>query len=90
MAFTSTITEESVFGNKRITWGTWDNGGGVTSGNIDTGLQICEFITLQPKGTGAIRVETGVDETLPCDGSAVTINLGASQDVDGYWWAFGY
>lgn len=70
-----------------MSWGTWD-GGGDSGGNIDTGLRLCDFITLTPdSGTGPAAAPT-VNETLPCDGSAVTIALG--EDVNGYWMAWGY
>ena len=91
MAFSSTLVgrPQAQFTGKLVSWGTWD-ADGTTSGNIDTGLKICEFIALQPKGSTGNLTHINVDETLPCAGSAVTINMGTSLDVDGYWWAFGY
>lgn len=88
MAFASAISGSTVFGNKRVTWGTFTNAGGDTGGNIDTGLGTCEFIALQSGGTAVIATAPVVNETLPIAGSAVTIVTAA--DEDGQWWAFGY
>jgi hypothetical protein len=86
MAFSATKTGETVFGDKRVTYGTWD-GGGETGGNINTGLHHCEHISLTAKGGAIVADAPTVDETLPCDGSAVTIIV--TSDTDGYWMAFG-
>ena len=86
MAFTSTVTERSIMGNKRVHWGTWtDNASG--GGDIDTGLKSVDFITLQTSGASAGN-EAAVNETLPLNGSDVTI--ACASDVDGYWMATGY
>lgn len=88
MGFTSTITGTTVFGNKAVTWGTWDAGAD-TLGDIDTGLRICEHIQLTVKGaTVAVSAPANV-ETMPIDGNAVSIYISTGSDVDGYWWAFG-
>jgi len=87
MGFTSTITDRpKAVGHERMSRGTWD-GGGENGGNINTGLRMCHFITLTP-GAAATAYGMAVNETLPYDGSAVTIACGA--DVDGYWQAWGY
>lgn len=88
MAFGSTIDGGSVFGNKRIAWGTFTSDTGSTGGDIDTGLKLAESIMLQVKST-AIQVAGGpvVNETLPIDGAAITIVTVA--DAVGYWFAFG-
>jgi len=86
MGFTSTITDTTVFGNKAVTWGTF-NGGGDTAGDIDTGLRICEHIDLTVYGAAAVAKAPTNRETMPIAGNAVTVDIGA--DIDGYWWAFG-
>jgi len=88
MGFTSTITGTTVFGNKAVTWGTW-NTGGVTYGDIDTGLRICEHIDLTINAAAAFAKAPANRETMPIAGSAITIDIGSSPDIDGYWWAFG-
>jgi len=88
MAFTSAITDRSVMGNKRVHFGTYNSAGGSTGGNINTGLKLCEHLQLQPGGAAAEAVAPVVNETLPVDGSAVTIVSGA--DDTGYWQATGY
>ena len=87
MAFSSTVTQRAgaLGARLRVSWGTWD-GGGDNGGDIDTTLTKCYHIALTPS-TSAPAAAPAVNETLPCDGSAVTIDCGA--DVDGYWMAWG-
>lgn len=87
MAFSSTILCKSVFGNKRIAYGTFTNGTNDTGGDINTGLKICEFIVLQPKGTAVSSNQAVVNKTLPIAGNAITIVTDAG--VSGYWFAIG-
>ena len=88
MSFTSVITDRpKAIGHERMSRGTWE-GDGDSGGNIDTGLRKCHFIKLTPKGSAGPAAAPAVDETLPCDGSAVTVALG--EDCDGYWEAWGY
>jgi hypothetical protein len=87
MAFSSTIAGRSRIGNKRLHWGTWDCTG-VTGGDIDTGLIICESIILQPVKSAVVANQETVNETVPIDGSAITI-VTNSGDI-GLWQAIGY
>ncbi|MEW6295958.1 MAG: hypothetical protein AB1467_06785 [Candidatus Diapherotrites archaeon] len=87
MAFAYTVSGRSVYGNKRIAWGTFTNGLADTGGDIVTGLKIVEFISLQLKGIAVDANAPVVNETLPLSGGNVTIVTTA--DADGYWWAFG-
>lgn len=86
MAFSSTIEGRTTIGNKRVTYGSFD-AASVTTGDIDTGLVICESLMLTHKGS-AVETNVGtVDETLPVAGDAVTI---VTNDSDtGYWLAIG-
>lgn len=92
MAFTSTISfsmgANMTVGAKKMAWGTYANASGSTGGNIDTGLKVVESMSLQPKGTAVIATAAVINETLPCDGSAVTIVTAA--DENGTWQAIGY
>jgi hypothetical protein len=92
MAFASTITKaaQSFFGDKKVASGTWTNANGDTGGDINTGLTICEYIslTVNASSAGSITSVPCVNETLPIAGSAVTIVTLDGQD--GYWWAYGY
>jgi hypothetical protein len=85
MAFASTITLKTVFGNKRVTAGTF---GGSAGGNINTGLRICEQLFMTHKGSAVQANAPTVDESLPVAGSAVTV-VHDSAAV-GYWLAIGY
>jgi hypothetical protein len=88
MAFESAITGRTVFGNKRVHFGTFTNGASDAGGNINTGLRSCEAMLLQHGGAGAVASAPAVNETLPAAGSAITIVTTAG--ADGYWTAVGY
>ena len=90
MAFASTITRpvKNIMGDRKETHGTYTNGGGDTGGDIDTGLRVCEYIQLQPTGAAVVASAPSVNETLPADGSAITVVNTA--DEDGNWIAWGY
>lgn len=87
MAFASAISGRGNMGNKAFTFGTFTNGAGDSGGNINTGLHRCEFLSLQHNKSAVVSNQPVVNETLPVDGSAVTIVTDAGDD--GYWWAFG-
>ena len=88
MAFSSAITQRPIaMGNQRISYGSWD-ATGVTGGDIDTGLRKCHSLMLTHKGSAVEAAVAVVNETYPCDGSAVTI-VCTSGDA-GYWQAVGY
>jgi hypothetical protein len=86
MAFTSTITGYSNWGNKRVSQGAWTTD--TTGGDIDTGLTVCEGITLQCTGSAAIADSPAIHETLPVAGSAITIVVTSGKP--GNWRAWGY
>lgn len=83
-ALTTTITTKTVMGNKRVHYGVSTDGG--TGGEIDTGLYRCEQIVLTPVHT-AVKMAV-LNETLPCDGAAVTIVTDGPTSVA--WMAVGY
>ncbi|OPZ48452.1 MAG: hypothetical protein BWY95_00816 [Bacteroidetes bacterium ADurb.BinA104] len=86
-AFATAIVGTSVFGDKKVSWGTFTPSGGSEGGNIDTGLKSCEGIELQYTGSSASTDAPVYNETFPCDGSAVTIVTVA--DTAGIWFAWG-
>ncbi len=89
MAFTSTITERTVFGNKMVTYGTYTNSvGSGTGGDIDTGLIQCEGLIIIPKHSAVAGNAPVVNETFPVARSAVTIVTDAV--MNGYWFAWGW
>lgn len=89
MSFSSAIIVQTVMGDRRVHWGTFESDGD-DGGDIDTGLELCEMLLLIPSGSSDVAKVPTVNETLPVDGSAVTIDNGGSTDIDGYWIAFGY
>ena len=80
----STQLGETVFGNKRVTWGKWAGTG--TTVEINTGLTHTEYIKLQMKDTAAVADEPVINETLPC---ACDVTAVFTNNKAGYWWAFG-
>ena len=87
MTFASAVTGKTVFGNKRVHFGTFTQVAGETGGNIDTQLNVCEAIFFTPVSASAIATPVSVNETLPIAGSAITI---VTTDGDaGNWVAFG-
>ena len=88
MAFASTVRGRTVFGNKRISWGAYTNSG-TNGGDIDTGMDVCEFLKLQTKGSATATVLPSIlVDVLPKQGGVVTVLNNTSAD-NGYWWAFG-
>ena len=87
MAFTSAITKRAVMGSYKVAWGTFTSAGGSTGGNIDTGLTLVHSIQLTTSGASAVADSTSVNETLPADGSAITIV--STANATGYWFAVG-
>tara|TARA_R110000751_G_scaffold78908_1_gene159258 strand:+ start:179 stop:454 length:276 start_codon:yes stop_codon:yes gene_type:complete len=87
MAFTYTLTSNTVMGNKRIAIGTFTNSAGGTGGEVVTGLNRVDFMTLTTTGTIAAPGELVVNETLPLESGSVTIVT--SADIVGVWMAIG-
>ena len=85
MAFSAAVVGKTVFGNKRVHWGTY---GSSTGGDINTGLRLCEHISLTNKGSAVDTGWAAVNESMPCAGSAVTIVHDSGST--GYWVAIGY
>ena len=88
-AFSSTVSENTVFGNKRIVIGTYSSadGLGTTGGDIETGLNRVDILVLQPHGSSVATNAPVTNETFPLESGDVTIVTDASQT--GYFWAVG-
>jgi len=89
MAFTAPLTSQSVFGNKRILYGSYTNTGGSTGGDVATGLEVVELFTIQPRGTMALATQSVVNETLPLSNSTGSVTIVTSADELGTWIAYG-
>lgn len=72
MAFSQSIIAKTVFGNKRIVFGTY-NCDSVTGGDIATGLKSVDVCILTPTGATVDTNEASVNETLPLNSGDVTI-----------------
>jgi hypothetical protein len=86
-AFTSTITSQTVFGNKRIVYGTYTSSAGATGGDVSTGLNQVEVFMLIPNAAAVATNASVVNETFPLASGDVTIVSDADQV--GYWFAIG-
>ena len=87
MAITTVISEKWFAGSKAYTRGTFTTAGGNTGGNMNVGLHKVDFISFTPDASTSPTEQCQVDETLPYDGSAITVVV--TDGVDGYWMAFG-
>jgi len=85
MAFASTVSGSTVFGDLRVTYGTWTTD--TTTGDIDTGLTKVLAMSITAAGSSVVADAPTINETLPVAGSAVTI-ICTSATV-GYWVAYG-
>jgi len=77
------------WGNTRVHFGTFTNGGTDTGGDIDTGLYTCAGIILSAKSGAVVATAPTVNEDFSSgaiDGSAITIIT--EDGCDGYWLAF--
>lgn len=86
MAFSAAKVGETVFGNLRVTYGTF-TGGSETGGNINTGLHQCVAMQLTARGSGIVADAPTINESFPVAGSAVTIIC--TNNTDGFWMAYG-
>lgn len=85
MAFASTVSGSTVFGNLRVTYGTWTTD--TTTGDINTGIGTVLNMQITGAGSSVVADAPTINETFPCVGSAVTIICTTS--TVGYWIAFG-
>ena len=88
MSIISTITRRvaNVIGDRRIHYGKFKNA--QTGGEINTGLEICEFLFLQGTAStaGSATYHANVAE-FPVAGTAVAV---VSNSIDGgHWFAYG-
>ena len=70
-ALTISNLSRTVIGNKRMTTGSAATTG--TTGEINTGLRICEFISVMANDGSVSADAVTLNETFPCDGSAITV-----------------
>jgi hypothetical protein len=87
-AFASTVLLETptVFGNKKVVYGTFASSGGATGGDIATGLQVVENIILQHTGSSVSADAPAINETLPCGGDVTIVT---TANTAGSWMAIG-
>lgn len=87
MAFTSAVLGTTVFGNKRVKWGTFTTSSTDTGGDISTGLTRVDMMLLQHSGSAAAADAPAITETFPLSGGDVTVIH--TESADGYWLAIG-
>lgn len=88
MSFTSSQKYQTVFGNKKVCWGTYTNStGGDTGGSITTSLDQIDMVQLAASGSSIVADAPTLNGTLPLASSSFTIITTAN--TNGYWIAFG-
>jgi len=87
MAFAYTIDGRTVFGDKRVVYGRFTNGGADTGGDVVTGLSVVEQFHITLQGAAVVASAPVVNETLPLNSGDVTIVTVA--DADGQFIAIG-
>lgn len=88
MAFTSVITDVTVYGNKRIARGTFQNTGGSTGGIVRTGLGKVEDFDIR-LGVGASSTAPHWQTPLPVNQFPGDVTIMTGADDDGTWEATG-
>ena len=90
MAFSSSVTGTSVFGNMRVVWGSFTNGATDEGGDITTGLSyIHNAIVNVTSHVGAAAPKLFVNSTNAGTTTNGTLGLLAQENVDGTWMVFG-
>ena len=85
MAFTTTTSSNTVFGNKRIVFGTFASDSGTLGGDVVTGLSAVDFFTTAIGSVPTVPVQ--VNEVFPLTSGTVTIATGPNDT--GFWMAIG-
>lgn len=86
MTVTTTITNRGVIGSRKFITGTYSADD--TGGDIETGLNVVEFISVQAGGSSVVADAPTVNETLPlANGGDVTIIV--TNATAGFWYAIG-
>jgi hypothetical protein len=92
-AFSSTVRARTVFGNKLVNWGMFYNISLGTGGQVDTGLQHCEFFIPVPLGNTVNANALVVNAAFPILGSSnntAKVNIVCDNTViEGMWLAIG-
>jgi len=87
VTFAYTVTKRMIVGDSVVAYGTYTNGVSDTGGDINTQMDVCDYIKLSDSGSSAVAACAVANETFPCAGHAVTIVTAANQD--GQWYAVG-
>ena len=85
MALASSVTGSTVFGDLRVTYGTFTND--TTGGDISTGLTSVFAMSVTAKGSSIVADAPPINETVPLAGGDVTVITTTS--TTGYWVAYG-
>ena len=90
MAFTSAITQRDIWGSMAVSMGTFASSAGAKGGNIDTGLNRCYGLIVQPGGAAVTSNASVVNKTFTANGlTGTAITIVTDADVTGNWMAFG-
>ena len=90
MTFSSAVTKQTVFGDRRVAYGTYTQTVATdVGGDITTGLGVVEHFYIQRAGTAVTAaIATTINESFPLASGDVTIVT--PQREPGLWMAIGY
>ena len=88
----SSVINELPHGGRRITYGSFTNGGSDTGGEISTGLNIVESFSITPYSATAVDANACVvNETFPLNGTGEqSVTIKCDSGISGYWRAIGW
>lgn len=86
MTIVTTIIHKTVFGNRRVHYGSAVISGGTDTGDVNTALSGVDIMTMNVKG--ATQKGSSIDETFPLSGGDVTV-VTESNNQTLYWKAIG-
>jgi hypothetical protein len=88
----SSVINELPHGGRRMTYGSFTNGGTDVGGEISTGLYIVESFSITPYSASAVLTNCcTVNETFPLNGSGEqSVTIKCDSGVSGYWRAIGW
>lgn len=86
MTIVTTINGKTVFGNKRVHYGTSVISGDVATDDVVTGLTRVDSMTVVVKG--GTQKGSAINETLPISGTDITV-VTESNNQTFYWEAIG-
>ncbi len=90
MAFSHTLNQNGIEGDKIVVRGTFTSAGGSTGGDIMTGLAVVEGFKCQHTGNGVVAASPTVNGSFPLINAGGVVTIVTTADRSGIWEAWGY